>query len=586
MQIKGGRCAAGCRGSCSRKQKPTPRPGALHKCQKRPKEVATIATEMRRFTIPEQLPELISEGRLIPFIGAGFSAAHGLPGWEEMLEKVTDELEDCPLSYGDIREACNDDPLQIAEYLFLVSGEQIGPLRHLMSGQLRPSEPVLQSSAHIELVNLGAPQVYTTNFDELIEQTYRALNEPVEVVALPRDVATSHGEGTQVVKYHGDLRHEKTLVLTESQYYKRLDFESPMDLKFRADLLGRAVLFMGYSFRDINIRVIWFKLLQMMQEVPKSDQLVSYIVRFEPNEVLERLYDAVGLSTLVIDPDGSAETPGDRRRLFADFMLTLAMSAPGGARPPRTGAGPYVSSNLLANIDDELQRVQASGREQQFYPVFLSPDITPLVTELARRKPHPDVRDRTEKTYGRIAGLPLSSPQAPNVPGALAKGYIDAFGPGRPATLAIVTGLLSQFSRQALLDPRLNLEWNKVWEGRITVSDAVRVVDRLQSEVMGHEQGGYDDDDLAYAVDLAYRIVNGSLVEAGADLDELKAQAQNLIDRAAEIYPAVEAYEAPLDRAPRPTKIIHEIDDAAAARAEQASEDGLAELTADDDMPF
>ena len=62
-----------------------------------------------------------------------------------------------------------------------------------------------------------------------------------------------------------------------------------MDLKIRADLLGRSVLFMGYSFRDINIRVIWFKLMEMMKDIPEEDRQPSYLVRLEPNPVLEVL---------------------------------------------------------------------------------------------------------------------------------------------------------------------------------------------------------------------------------------------------------------------------------------------------------
>ena len=125
-------------------------------------------------------------------------------------------------------------------------------MRHVIEKSLATTADPVSSPAHVELVNLGASQIYTTNYDDLIELTFRSLNIPANVIALPKDVAMADSEKTQIVKYHGDLRHEGTLVLTESAYYKRLDFESPMDLKFRSDILGRSVLFMGYSFRDIN----------------------------------------------------------------------------------------------------------------------------------------------------------------------------------------------------------------------------------------------------------------------------------------------------------------------------------------------
>lgn len=172
-----------------------------------------------------------------------------------------------------------------------------------MTNALTASSSVVSSTPHVELLNLGAPQVYTTNFDDLIERTYRELHQPMEVVALSRDVATAAGKHTEVVKYYGDLRYDNTLVLTESSYYTRLDFESPMDLKFRSDLLGKSVLFIGYGFSDINIRVIWFKLMQMMRDVPKEDRSPSYIVRLEPNPVLEALFADVA-------PDHRARSGG------------------------------------------------------------------------------------------------------------------------------------------------------------------------------------------------------------------------------------------------------------------------------------
>src|SRR5205085_5246238 len=139
-----------------------------------------------------------------------------------------------------------------------------------------------------------------TNVDYLVETTFRELRLPYDTVALPKQVALARDQKTQIVKYHGDLRHEATLVLTESSYYSRLDFESPMDLKFRSDLLGRSVLFMGYSFSDINIRIIWFKLMEMMRDVPEADRPSSCIVRFERNPVLEELYQGVGIKTLCL----------------------------------------------------------------------------------------------------------------------------------------------------------------------------------------------------------------------------------------------------------------------------------------------
>lgn len=57
------------------------------------------------------------------------------------------------------------------------------------------------------------------------------------------DVAEAQAELPHIVKFHGDFDDDASLVLTESDYFERLDFDTPLDSKFQADVLGRSILF-------------------------------------------------------------------------------------------------------------------------------------------------------------------------------------------------------------------------------------------------------------------------------------------------------------------------------------------------------
>src|SRR5450759_2545236 len=74
------------------------------------------------------------------------------------------------------------------------------------------------------------------------------------------DIATSLPDVTDIVKFHGDFDREETLVITESHYFDRLEFEAPLDILFRSDALSRPILFVGYSLADINMRYLFHKL--------------------------------------------------------------------------------------------------------------------------------------------------------------------------------------------------------------------------------------------------------------------------------------------------------------------------------------
>jgi len=42
-------------------------------------------------------------------------------------------------------------------------------------------------------------------------------------------------------------------VITDTDYFNRLAFDAPLDVKFRSDALGKTVLFIGYRMNDMNI---------------------------------------------------------------------------------------------------------------------------------------------------------------------------------------------------------------------------------------------------------------------------------------------------------------------------------------------
>jgi hypothetical protein len=108
----------------------------------------------------------------------------------------------------------------------------------------------------IVFVSLNFPIIYTTNYDRNIESAFDAHGRDYVKVANARDIAKTRESVTQIVKFHGDLDEDDSLVITETDYLTRLAFEAPLDIKFRADALGKTVVFVGYSIADMNIRLL------------------------------------------------------------------------------------------------------------------------------------------------------------------------------------------------------------------------------------------------------------------------------------------------------------------------------------------
>lgn len=111
------------------------------------------------------------------------------------------------------------------------------------------------------------------------------------------------------------------MVFTESSYFDRLNFESPLDIKLRADMLGKTLLFIGYSLSDINVRLLLYRLQKLWETGPRPEyRPKSYVFMGKPNEVLERVLIERGLIPIV------AET-ADPEKSLTNFLETLRLQA-------------------------------------------------------------------------------------------------------------------------------------------------------------------------------------------------------------------------------------------------------------------
>lgn len=248
------------------------------------------------------LRNLIIQQKLIPFVGAGFSENAGLPSTPAITLLLREHF-----GLGDVPEQV--ELLHLTQYLKIThygSLEKVlEQLRSLLNdGDVQPSLP------HLLLARLGTPIIYTTNFDGMLELTYRQLSIPYQSVVSTADIIQVTGCGSvQIVKFHGSLENEASLVLTESDYYERLEFVTPIDIKLRADTLGKSILFIGYSFTDFNMRYLWFKLRRMMHGVEARDIPDSYILLFDPDVFTTTLLKNLGITTINLSLiDGSTRT--------------------------------------------------------------------------------------------------------------------------------------------------------------------------------------------------------------------------------------------------------------------------------------
>lgn len=240
----------------------------------------------------QALVEAVRERRSILFAGAGLSMAVGLPSWAQLIDHMRAEL--------GLDAADSDASYQaLAEYYRLQKGS-IGALRSWMDRTWCVSEPkVARSRLHARIVELDFPILYTTNYDNNLEAAYRHHGRDFIKIVNARDLSRA-GEGQpQIVKFHGDFEDDRSLVLAETDYLDRLQFDSPLDLKFRADTLGRTLLFIGYSMSDMNIRVLLHRLWRTWGQSGRAqDRPPSFVFLSKRDPVRDAVLEQWGITVL------------------------------------------------------------------------------------------------------------------------------------------------------------------------------------------------------------------------------------------------------------------------------------------------
>jgi hypothetical protein len=243
------------------------------------------------------MDELISSyrnGNVILFVGAGVSKNLGLPTWSELISHIAADLGYDPEIY---KSFGND--LALAEYYRVKTGS-IGPLRSWMDTNWHSSDIDLRNSEIHKLIATSKfPIVYTTNYDRWLEKSYDFYEKKFTKIASISDISKIKEGVTQIIKFHGDFDNDQTIVLDESSYYERLEFETPLDIKLRSDVLGKSVLFIGYSLNDVNLRFLFYKLAKLWRSNNGGGvQPRSYVFTHRPNPIQETILEQWGIKML------------------------------------------------------------------------------------------------------------------------------------------------------------------------------------------------------------------------------------------------------------------------------------------------
>lgn len=249
--------------------------------------------------------------RLIPFIGSGFSKPLELPDWGQLVSKVAANVGFDPELFF-----LHGSYPQLLDYIQKKHRSEWTDFIHeLRVGLDSPlvNENRKKSITHKILAELDFKTIYTTNYDPHIEKALIDIQRSPQVLTRLEDFASTPPKkfDCEVIKFHGDLKLDDTMILTEYQYFDRMSLEEAVDQRLRADLLSNSFLFMGYSFNDTNIRYIWYKIHKLKNQplIDNNFELrKSYYITFGNEPIQSKLLQNWDIQLISLDPVNPTES--------------------------------------------------------------------------------------------------------------------------------------------------------------------------------------------------------------------------------------------------------------------------------------
>jgi predicted kinase len=184
----------------------------------------------------ESLAQPARSDRLMLFVGAGASAAYGLPTWGELIGML-----------GTRSPNAHDLPGEFSKY---VEKYGILALHHFLEATLG-LRPVVVKDITALLLQIRSVAIVTTNCDRVLETAAHHLGVPLRLFVDDSDLEDFHTTPCmRLIKLHGTLDRKESLVFT-AQDYANYPARIPA-LRAKVVELMRycKVLFVGFSMAD------------------------------------------------------------------------------------------------------------------------------------------------------------------------------------------------------------------------------------------------------------------------------------------------------------------------------------------------
>ncbi|MDI1495474.1 MAG: SIR2 family protein [Cenarchaeum symbiont of Oopsacas minuta] len=232
----------------------------------------------------QQIVNHISDNQLGVFIGSGISKEIGYPTGSDLAEKIALHFEgdyvgeDLTAVVNRVLTQCEKgDLVQFIKNLFKNITEE-------------------KSTSYTKLAELQLDEMFTTNWDHAIKNTFKKLHKDIEVVVRDEHIPLIGNHKPIIYKLHGDFDHPDLFAITEDDYNDIENTRSGIINALKVILMRKHFLFLGYSMEDLDLLKIIGMIKKLQGEVP----LTSYVAISDVSEEKKKNFEKMGIILIPI----------------------------------------------------------------------------------------------------------------------------------------------------------------------------------------------------------------------------------------------------------------------------------------------
>lgn len=148
-----------------------------------------------------------------------------------------------------------------------------------------PDNQYTPSKLHVELVSLPWSEIFTMNYDTLIEKAAILSGQRYLVIRKQEDLFK--GAGPRIVKLHGSIPDIRPFVITKNDYHKYHDSNELFVNKVRTTLVENSICLLGFSGEDQNFQA-WMQWIIKRQGVDNERKVYLISILSHEDEIIAR----------------------------------------------------------------------------------------------------------------------------------------------------------------------------------------------------------------------------------------------------------------------------------------------------------